>query len=105
MKGGKVVPDLRNQLSRTGEHDDNGRSKVHADGEIAHVIARDVTMSYESTPPVEIPPQGRKAIERRYRKREYQLADDCDDEPKPGRSFQGAVGNRTQVPTFGHYLC
>jgi hypothetical protein len=74
------------------------------DGEIAHTIARDITMSYESTPPVEIPAQRRETIEGRYREREDQLADDGHRKPKPHRSFQGGVGNRTQVPAVGHYF-
>src|ERR1700687_438606 len=94
MKGGKAIPDLRNQLRRSGEHDDDGRSNVHDDGEIAHTIAGDITMSYKLTPSVEVPPQRRKAIERRYSKREHQLADDDHHKPKAGGCFQRGVRKR-----------
>src|ERR1700694_1743016 len=74
MKGGKAVPDPRNQLSRSGEHDDDGRSDVHGDGEIAHTIPADETVTYKLAPSVVITAQRRKAIEGRYGKGEYQLA-------------------------------
>ena len=70
MKGGKAIPDLRDQLKYSGENYDDRREKVHGDGEIAHGVARDVTMRYMLTPSVEIPPQRRYTKERRYRKRE-----------------------------------
>jgi hypothetical protein len=79
---------------------------MHGDGEIAHGVAADPSPRYESIPPVKIPSQRRKAIKRRYRKREYQLADDGYRKPKPRGCFQDAVSKRIQLQSLvGHYCC
>jgi len=105
MKRGKAIPDLRDQLKYSGENYDDRREKVHGDGEIAHGIARDVTMSYVLTPSMEIPPQRRQTKERRYRKRENRLADEDHEKPTTGCYFQGCVRNGIQVQPISQYGC
>src|SRR5271166_804342 len=42
MKGGKAAAHLRNQLSRSCEHDDDGRDQVHDHGPVALGHARQI---------------------------------------------------------------
>ena len=65
MKDRKAVTDLWNQLERSGEHDDDGRTNMQRDGEIAHGVAGDVTVSNEFAPAVEIAAQRGDTVERR----------------------------------------
>jgi hypothetical protein len=76
---------------------------MYGDGEVAHGIARHESMSYRLIPSVEIPPQRRKTIERRYGKREPCLTDEDHQKPKAGCRFHGGVGNGIQFQPVGHY--
>jgi hypothetical protein len=92
MKGGGVLPYLRNKLNQPGENDNHGRRKMHGDSEVAHGIAGNISMRYVVAPgPLRSPSRGCHTVERRYGKREYQLADDHHPEPKPDGCFKGSL--------------
>jgi hypothetical protein len=103
MKGGKAVPDLRNQLNRSGEHDDDGRSNVHDDRPVSPGDPRQITIS--KPPRMVVAAQRCEPIERRDDKGENQLADDGHHKPKPCGYFQCGVGDGIQIQPVSQYCC
>src|SRR5215469_8407963 len=69
MENRKAASDLWNQLNRPRQHDDDGRSKMHGNGEITHPIARDVTVSDELAPRTVIAANSCHTVERGDSKR------------------------------------
>src|SRR5258707_7465521 len=105
MKGGKAVPDVRNQLKRSDNSNHTGEQNMHGKGGIAHGFARDVPMDKDVTPSLKIPTQRRKTIERRNTKCERELAADGQHKPKPCCRFQRGIPNGIQFRRLGPYSC
>src|ERR1700730_3875241 len=97
MKGRYAGPELGNKLKRSADSDHVGKEKMHAEGEIAHVIARDVSMENNPIPSGQIAFHNRTTIERHDIHNENQLADDGHHKPKPRGCFQGFIRNGIQL--------
>jgi hypothetical protein len=97
MKGRCALSDLRDQLNRSAEDDEDGRQQMHGDGDIADGVARDVPMRHEPVPRLVVPSHGGTGIEGRDGEREHQLADDGRQEPEAGDGRQSAVGDGSRL--------
>src|SRR5258708_21919056 len=73
---------------------------MHGDGEIALGVAGNVPMRHTFVPRKPISAHTRHAVERRYRKREDQLAHDGYSKPKSDCRSQGGVGKALQRTRF-----
>lgn len=91
MKDRKAVADLRNNLHRSTQDDDDGRDQMYGDGRVAHSIARDVAMRHAFVPRRQIPARRRKPIEHCDRTCEEHLADDGHHKPEANGCLQSRV--------------
>src|SRR5450755_1888540 len=76
VKNWKAVANLRDELERSGDHDDGGGSDVGGDGGIPRGVASNVPATDEFMPREVAAPQRGEAVEGRDRKGENELADD-----------------------------
>jgi len=62
MKEWGPVPDLRNQLNRPSENDDDSRNQMNCDGQIARCIAGAVPVRHGFVPRLKVPSHSRPAV-------------------------------------------
>src|SRR5579863_1155742 len=101
MKDWKAVADLRNQLNRSGEHDECGGSNMRDYGSVAHGKAGEVAVG--EVPLMVVASQRGESVERRYRKGEDHLAEDGHGKPEARGCPQGSVSCRGQFQPVSHY--
>src|SRR5258708_34694674 len=96
MKNGKAGADLRNELKRSGEHDDGGGGDVGGDGGITHGVSSNVPAADEFMPRKVVAAQRGKAVEGCHSKGENQLTDEGGHKPEARGSFQAGVSDRNK---------
>jgi hypothetical protein len=58
MKCRRVASDLRDELKRSAHDDDDGQEQMHGDGDIAHRVARHVSVRHDFVPGGQISSHG-----------------------------------------------
>src|SRR5579863_1765604 len=103
MKDGETVADLRNELKRSGKHDDGSGGDMDGDRGITHGVAGNESAADEFVPGVVITAQCGKAVKGRDRKGENELAGDGHCKPEAGGGFQGGVRKGSHIHAVGQY--